>query len=100
MNLCHDTGPQPKTIKVRDRKYLDSFNGDVCWGCGSIGTTVAAHVRDGELAGMGSKPDDDLTVPLCASCHADQEANRGAEWWLENVLKPILRRRYVQWKRK
>lgn len=104
MTLAFPKGVKPGRIekpdaKVRDRKYLDSYEGEACWACGSTGTTVGAHIRDGECAGMGTKPSDDLTIPLCAKCHADQEANRGPWWWLENVLKPIARRRYQVWSR-
>lgn len=62
---------------------------------------VGAHIRAGEYAGRGQKPSDNLTLPLCDQCHRDQELYQGpqAEWFLENVLKPYLRRRYRRWQR-
>lgn len=85
----------PKQIHIKDPKYRKSFSGAVCWGCGaSDRTVIGAHIRSGSNAGMGRKPSDDLILPLCSGCHADQEANPGPEWWLENILKPIARRRY------
>ena len=47
---------------------------------------------------MGLKPDDALAVRLCATDHADQEANPGPDWWFENVFKRMLRQRYRDWK--
>jgi hypothetical protein len=43
----------------------------------------AAHVRMGSGAGIGQKPDDWRTVPLCAPCHnGDQHTKLGeAEFW-------------------
>ena len=90
----------PKTPTVRDRKYLDSFGDEACWCCGAQdGTVVGAHIRAGELAGMGRKPSDDLVIPLCHRCHMHQEEHPGAEWWLENILKPITRRKYEMWRK-
>jgi hypothetical protein len=40
--------------------------------CG--GTIQAAHVRIGGNAGMGIKPGDDRTIPLCGIHHAEQHA--------------------------
>jgi hypothetical protein len=39
-----------------------------------------------------------LVVFMCNVCHAEQEADPGAEWWFENVFKTWLRRRYLKWK--
>jgi len=36
------------------------------------GDVVAAHVRSAANAGVGLKPHDHFTVPLCAMCHALQ----------------------------
>lgn len=87
-----------KRPRLRDRKYLDSYEGTPCEVCGSEGTTVGAHMRTGHEGGVGLKPSDDLTVGLCFTHHAEQEDNPGPEWWLENILKPILRNRYQEWK--
>ena len=87
--------PVPKQNRVKDRKYLDSFRYEPCWGCGTTdGTVVGAHIRTGHEGGTGLKPSDDLVLPLCYSCHMDQEGNSGAEWWIENILKPIARQKY------
>ena len=87
-----------RTERVRDRAYLDSFQGAACWNCGGTGTTVGAHIRWGQEGGVGLKPSDDLTVPLCFSCHASQEKSPGSEWWA-TMVKNMARRRYARWKR-
>lgn len=95
-------GTRPKVV---DEAYRKSYKDSTCCAssngvdlCGN--PAVGAHCRTGELAGIGTKPSDDLTFPLCHECHADQERNIGAGWWLENVLKPQMRRRYREWKSK
>lgn len=87
-----------KEKRHRDRKYLDSYRDATCIACGSDYGVIGAHIRTGNEGGMGLKPSDFLTLPLCFSCHQDQENNPGAEWWTNHVLKAIARRRYGKWK--
>ena len=80
--------------RVDDERYLKTFKGETCWNCGSGDETVIpAHIRAGHEGGGGLKPGDDLTVPLCGRCHADQEGNPGPWWWL-GCLKNMARRRF------
>lgn len=89
----------PKQHHIVDKAYRKSFKDGVCESCeAQDGTVVGAHVRAGEHAGVGRKPSDDLIVGLCFRCHADQEANPGAEWWLQNVFKKWVRAKYESWK--
>lgn len=90
--------PRFKEQRVRDRRYLDSYEGQECIACGSTYGVVGAHIRTGHEGGTSLKPDDSLTLPLCAYCHADQEKHPGPWWWLESVVKAIARRRYAAWK--
>ncbi len=86
-----------KIARVSDRKYLDSFRDRTCESCDTQdGTIIPAHVRAGEHAGLGRKPDDSLTVALCHRCHMEQEANPGPDWWFEHVFKRYLRTRYAE----
>jgi len=88
-----------KTKPIRDKKYLRWIAGHNCINCDAydVGTIVAAHIRWGHEGGTSLKPGDDLTVPLCFDCHADQEAHPGPEWWA-NALKNRLREQYLHWK--
>lgn len=87
-------------VVIRDRRWLDAHEHFECMCCGRSGdgSIIAAHIRAGLSGGVSYKPSDDLVVPLCAGCHADQEANPGAEWWLQMILKPLMRQRYMNWK--
>lgn len=59
--------------------------------CGSATSVVAAHVRIGSDAGMGRKPSDWFTVPLCdgpkaniheqLGCHNVQHATGEQSFW-------------------
>ena len=84
-------------VRIRDRQYLDSIQGSTCWACGAPGA-IGAHMRWGNEGGTALKPSDDLVCPLCNDCHMKQEDNPGPEWWVEHVLKPILRRAYLRFK--
>ena len=89
----------PKQIHIEDPKYRKSFDGETCWSCGANdGTIVGAHIRWNEFPGTGRKPSDDLIAPLCFDCHQQQESNPGPDWWVQNVLKPIIRKRYQDWR--
>ena len=98
-----------KTKLIRDRKYLDSYRAAACYACGAHdGTVVGAHIRAG-FFGLGVKPGDDMTLPLCAECHARQGAGEAAFWGRIYVTKPdegvalaktVARIRYLKWKDK
>lgn len=94
-------GTRPKVI---DEKYRASFRNRVCIAASGDGfslcglPSVGAHIRAGEYAGVGTKPSDDLILPLCDRHHREQEASPGAEWFLENIVKPMARRMYREFK--
>jgi hypothetical protein len=56
----------------------------------------AAHIRYADAAackpitGVGTRPDDKWSLPLCHDCHMNQH-DRGAEriWWEKRHLNPI-----------
>jgi hypothetical protein len=86
---------------IRDDAYRRSFKGRSCEACGRWDETiVGAHVRVGHEGGVGLKPSDDLIIALCYQCHSEQEANPGARWWVENLVKPQARRAYQEWARR
>ena len=94
----------PKTKPLRDRKYLNSYRDAACYACDAQdGTVVGAHIRQG-FYGLGVKPDDSLTLPLCVKCHAEQGAGEVAFW--DNIYghdginraKTAAQRRYHQWR--
>jgi hypothetical protein len=67
---------------------------------GNSETVVLAHIRRGNVAGVGQKPCDSAAMPMCSSCHdvfdgrvqtsvqrtvIDAEALRGLVQWLTYV---------------
>lgn len=89
--------PVQRVKTFRDPAYLKSAKGRSCDVCGSVGTTVFAHMRVGNEGGMGLKPSDRLGAFLCSACHAFQEAHPGYEWWGEYLLKTWMINRHDQW---
>lgn len=92
-----------KGQRLIDKKYRESFKDSTCEAsrdgvnlCGL--PAVGAHCNDEEYSGIAQKVTDQLIFPLCHECHLDQHANPGSSWWLNNVLKPQMRRRYRNWK--
>lgn len=63
--------------------------------CGDNTSTEAAHVRytDRSVAkdnpGMGQKPRDWFTVPLCTSCHRKQHKASEKTWWAMRGIDPV-----------
>jgi hypothetical protein len=88
---------------VRDRKYLDSFQHEACWMCGST-PCVAAHVRYQGSGGMGTKPSDYYTWPLCSrpgGCHDEFDGRVPGDAGVDFVMRwfmELLKRRYWAWK--
>lgn len=66
-----------------------------CVVCGDDVTVEAAHIRyvDRSVAkpmtGLGIKPDDKYTVPLCGLHHRDQHNNNEREWWETLGIDPV-----------
>lgn len=91
--------PSQRRPAFRSPKYLKSANGRPCDVCGSVGTTVFAHMRVGNEGGMGLKPSDKLGAFLCHTCHMWQEAVPGYEWWAGVLLKALMHGRYKAWEK-
>ena len=95
--------PHGKTVKIRDRAYLDSFKGRPCMICGATDTTVAAHIRKGGDGGMGLKPSDNLVMPLCYAHHMEQSRAEESFWrkycgWRIERARAEAMELYEEWK--
>jgi len=75
-----------KTI-TRDSKHLNFIRQLPCCYC-LRGGSQAAHIRKGTDGGMGIKPSDRFTVPLCFSCHHVQHQKGEITFW-GDINKPI-----------
>lgn len=69
---------KPKQGRERDNGHLAFIRRLPCAVCGAEGRSEAAHIRFTDLSrgkrnpGMGAKPDDKWTLPLCRPCHTAQ----------------------------
>lgn len=84
--------------REHDKAHLDFIRSLSCLVCGNDVSTEAAHVRYSDrragkrVVGMGEKPSDYWTVPLCGSCHRAQHSYPGGEeefWSSHAGIDPI-----------
>lgn len=82
--------------RVEDHKHLDFIRGLPCLCCGDNVHTEAAHIRMASMraakrpTGMGEKPDDCWTVPLCGNHHREQHGINERVFWLNHDIDPIF----------
>jgi len=69
-----------KSKPLRSKKYLKLVASLPCCVCGELGTVIAHHVRTANNSGMGTKPSDTLTIPLCHNHHMELH-QKGREHW-------------------
>ena len=60
-----------------------------CVACGKAAPSEAAHVRTGTDGGVGMKPGDRYTVPLCTVCHAKQHRIGELTFWSALHIDPV-----------
>ena len=79
---------EPKRAsRWKSTAHRDFVRGFACCNCGSDTNIQVAHVRMGSGAGIGQKPDDWRTVPLCGGdsgfdgCHALQHRIGEPAFW-------------------
>lgn len=76
-------------------KHLDFIRSLPCIVCGDNTSTEAAHVRytDRSVAkvnpGMGQKPPDYFTVPMCHVHHEQQHRMNEAYFWSVRGIDPV-----------
>lgn len=70
------TGPK-RSSRWRSLAHCAWIRGFACCVCGSATNIEAAHVRLGSKCGMGQKPDDWRTVPLCSGAHSNKDGLLG-----------------------
>lgn len=83
---------QPKQKDRVRRSHRQFVAGLPCLSCGRTATTEqpneCAHVRMGTDGGMGLKPSDRYTCPLCHTCHARQHQIGEPTFWAELGVDP------------
>lgn len=99
--LKGNTPAKPKSLDMgrapreTDAKHLALIRQCSCLVCGIETGIEAAHVRyssarDGKAnPGIGRRPSDGFTVPLCAPHHREQHTNGEELWWTALGIDPI-----------
>jgi hypothetical protein len=84
--------------RKKENGHLAFIRGLPCCVCGDNTSTEAAHVRypcrrfAKPKVGMGEKPDDKWTVPLCGDCHlgpGGQHKSNEYYWWSMRGIDPL-----------
>lgn len=80
---------EPRIELPRHLAYIRSLP---CIFCGAPPPSQAAHFRAG-VTGMGTKPHDFYTFPMCARHHQEQTGHKQGElaWWMDQLaVRPDL----------
>jgi hypothetical protein len=90
---------RPRAIETeRDPDYLAMVRQCPCLKCG-MEPSEAAHVRFasaafGKASGLGKKPADEYSLPLCSGCHRldrDAQHSRGEKmFWIQLGINPLI----------
>lgn len=84
-----------RTPREESPSHLAAIRKCPCLGCGEDQRIEAAHVRTASAAhnkrsGIGEKPDDKWTLPLCKDCHREQHKVGELHFWHHIQLSPFL----------
>lgn len=75
----------PKKKRESDRwqsqRHRNHVRSHACVKCDAEAPIEVAHVRLGTDGGMGKKPSDFWTLPLCRDCHAQQHTMGERTFW-------------------
>lgn len=92
------TAHNKRQPRQHDKTRLAFIRRQPCMICGTTRSVEAAHVRAGypeagwRSTGMGEKPDDRRTLPLCAEHHREgpkaQHAANERRWWEAHGIYP------------
>lgn len=69
--------------------HLNFIRSLKCVNCGTHENIQAAHLRLQTNGGMGKKPSDRYTTPLCHDCHAEQHRVGEKTFWGDRDVKKL-----------
>ena len=85
--------------RIHDEKHLAFIRSLPCIACGNNISTESCHIRYSDLrvakrqVGVGEKPSDVWTVPMCHDCHlgkGGQHSMNERAFWQRVGIDPIL----------
>jgi hypothetical protein len=80
---------KPKPNLRKRTQHLGFVRQLSCVTCGKAAPSEAAHLRTGTDGGVGRKPGDRYTVPLCTTCHAKQHRIGELAFWSALRIDPL-----------
>jgi hypothetical protein len=80
---------KPKRNSRKRVQHLAFVRELPCVACGKAAPSEAAHVRTGTDGGIGMKPADRYSVPLCTTCHAKQHRLGELTFWSALRIDPL-----------
>lgn len=81
--------------RIHDEQHLAFIRGLPCLVCQNNIETEAAHIRYADpsiakpVTGIGHKPHDKFTVPMCGKCHRNQHSRSERAFWDEVGIDPV-----------
>ncbi len=90
------TSSRRKHPRIENRNHLAFVRRLPCVVCLTRRNVEAAHVRMGNplygkrQAGMGEKPNDAFSLPLCAAHHDEQHSMNEGEFWKLLEIDPLM----------
>ena len=85
-----------KHPRIKNEAHLKFIRSLPCCVCGNDLGVDAAHIRYADVrsakraVGVGEKPDDRWTVPLCRRCHTSQHSGNEFGFWNSKNIDPIF----------
>ena len=83
-------------MRIRNDKHLAFLRQLLCCICKDNTTVEAAHIRFSDArihkvnSGIGQKPDDFFTLPLCGKHHREQHSMNEKLFWQQYGIDPVL----------
>lgn len=83
-------GKPRRSSRWQSSEHLDFIRSQPCCNCPAPPPSDPAHVRIGSGAGMGQKPSDWRTVPLCRMCHREQHDIGERTFWACTDVERVI----------
>lgn len=86
---------RPKHPRIKNEPHLNFIRSLPCLVTGTAGVD-AAHIRYSDhrcakrAVGIGEKPDDKFTIPLCRQEHQKQHSMNEREYWTDLGIDPVF----------
>jgi hypothetical protein len=93
--FSHDLNPRRKRPRQENDAHLKFIRTLPCLCCGTRKNIQAAHIRSASVVygkratGIGEKPDDKFSLPVCAAHHQQQHQGNELAFWTARGIDPF-----------